>query len=126
MPTDYSDTIQGAYDSIAEDGGTITFKQPPTNTTPADPDAPWEGNAADPADFLHIAVLLPLGPQKQNAESNHRVLIPAYKLPFEVQMNQEFADDSNRTYAITAVTIIAPDPSQVILFDCECALWPAR
>jgi hypothetical protein len=122
---DYSDKIQGAYDKIAAKGGVITFKQPPTNTEPADPDAPWEGNADDPADFNHVGALLPLGPQVLNAESNHRILIPAKGLPFVPTMEQRFTDANGVVYAIKAITRLAPDPTQIILFDCECAIWPA-
>lgn len=122
---DYSDTAQGAFDSIKAAGGVITFKRPPTDSVPADPDAPWEGNADDPLDFAHVAVLLPLGAVRNNAESNHRVLIPALGLPFEIQMQQEFTDAKGIVYSITAVSTLAPDPAQIILFDCECAKWPA-
>jgi hypothetical protein len=121
---DYSEQMQSAYESIADKGGAIIFKQPAQDTTPADPDAPWEGNAEDPADFTHVAVLLPLSAQPQNAESNHRILIPALKLPFTPQMGQAFEDDKGTTYSLTAITRLAPDPAQVILFDCECAVWP--
>lgn len=120
----YRDAMQSAYDSIADKGGTITFQQPPTDTTPADPDAPWEGNDAEPQDFAHVGVLLPLGAQRLNADSNHRILIPALGLPFTPQMQQAFTDDKGGKYSITAITRLAPDPSQVILFDCECAVWP--
>jgi hypothetical protein len=123
---DYSEQQQSAYDNIAEAGGTIVFKRPPTNTAPADPDAPWEGNAEDPEDFTHVGVLLPLSDKQQNPISNHRILIPAKGLPFEIQMEQQFTDSAERTYAITAISLLAPDPTQLILFDCECALWPER
>lgn len=122
---DYTPQIQKAFATIANKGGVVTFKQPPTDSVPADPEAPWEGNSVDPEDFPHVAVLLPLAAQPMNAASNHRVLIPAYNLPFEIQLDQRFVDDSGRNFSITAVTMLAPDPAQVILFDCECALWPA-
>lgn len=122
---DYTDDIKGAYADIAEAGGVITFKQPPADSVPADPEAPWEGSSVDPEDFPHVAVLLPLAAQPMNAQSNHRVLIPAFNLPFEIQLDQRFVDDAGRDFSITAVSMLAPDPSQVILFDCECALWPA-
>lgn len=123
---DYRDAMQSAYDSIADKGGTITFQQPPTNTAPADPDAPWEGNAENPTDFDHVGVLLPLAADKRtSAESNHRILIPALKLPFTPQVQQAFTDDKGQMYSITAISRLAPDPSQVIMFDCECAVWAA-
>ena len=122
--TDYSDAIKSAYDGIAEKGGVITFLRPPANTVPADPTLPWEGNDSDPEPFEHVGVLLPLGAQPLNAESNHRILIPAYRLPFTPQMQQAFTDDKGGTYSLTSITRLAPDPAQVIMFDCECAAWP--
>lgn len=121
---DYSDKLQSAYDKIAAKGGKITFKQIIADSEPADPDAPWEGNDTDPADVDHVAVLLPLGPQVQNAESNQRVLIPAKGLPFTPTMEQRFTDANGVVYSLTAISRLAPDPAQVIMFDCECAVWP--
>lgn len=122
---DYSRQRDNAYDSIARKGGKITFTQSPATDTPADPDAPWEGNDDAGAPFDHVAVLLPLDANKRsNIESNHRVLIPAKGLPFEVRAGTEFTDGAGRLFAITAVGELAPDPAQLILYDCECALWP--
>lgn len=121
---DYTDKINGAYDKIAAKGGVITFKQYPTEGEPADPAAPWEGNADDPTDFDHVGVLLPLGQQVLNAESNHRILIPAKGLPFVPTMEQRFTDATGTVYSIKAITRLAPDPTQIIMFDCECAVWP--
>ncbi len=121
---DYSAQLKGAYDKIAAKGGTIVFETPPTDTAPADPDAPWEGNSEDPQPFNHVAVLLPLGAQKNNAESNQRVLIPAFDLPFTPTMDMRFTDSNGVAYSLTAITRLAPDPAQVIMFDCECAVWP--
>lgn len=121
---DYSDKIKSAYDKIAAKGGTIVFEQPPTNTEPADPEAPWEGNSEDPQPFPHVGVLLPLGAQPMNAESNQRILIPAFDLPFTPTLETRFTDSNGTVYGLTAISRLAPDPVQIIMFDCECAIWP--
>ena len=123
---DYSDKIDKAYASIKAKGGTIVFEEPPTDTEPADPTYPWEGNDEAPTPFDHVALLLPLdkGPAKA-PESNQRVLIPAKFLPFTLKNGIEFIDTTGAKYSLTDVTVLAPDPAQMILFVCECTLWPA-
>lgn len=121
---DYSEQRKSAYDAIADKGGTIVFETPPTNTVPADPDAPWEGNSEDPQPFPHVGVLLPLPAQPLNAESSQRILIPAFDLPFIPTIETRFTDTAGTVYGITAISRLAPDPAQIIMFDCECAVWP--
>lgn len=122
---DYSRQINNALALIAAKGGVIVFDRAPEDSIPADPEAPWEGNSEPGEPHNHVGVLLPLAAdERTTAESNHRVLIPAKGLPFEIFKDMEFTDAVGRKFAITAVTELAPDPAQVILYDCECALWP--
>lgn len=122
---DYSRQQQNAYDAVARKGGKIVFTKAPSSDVPADPEAPWEGNDDVGEPFEHVAILLPLDANKRTSvESNHRVIIPAKGLPFEVRTGLEFTDAVGRLFAITALGELAPDPAQLILYDCECALWP--
>lgn len=122
---DYTRQRDNAYASIARKGAKITFDKPPTDDAPADPEAPWEGNDTPGEPFEHIAVILPLAVDKRTVEqSNHRALIPAKGLPFELRVDVEFKDAIGRLFSITALGELAPDPTQLILYDVECALWP--
>lgn len=125
---DYSEEQQSVFDDISAAGGVITFVRPPAEGTsqPSDPDAPWEGNDDDPENVDHVALILPLkAADKNDPDANHKALIPGKGLAFSVLRDQEFTDEAGNKYVVKFITRLAPNPLQIILYNCEVALWPA-
>lgn len=131
MPTDWTPQIDSTYNALSAKGAAIRIFKNESGTANADENLPWEGSATKPPHFDTYGVFLPFGGDLAASirPNVQKVLIPAKGMDFELTGDMTIQlitdDDTGTVYKLSYPSVLAPDPSQPIMYTVQAELWPS-
>lgn len=131
MPREWTEQQDSAYNSIMDNGVAVRIFLNEKDNPSTNPNRPWEGSKAEPKTFDTYGVFLPFGGDLTASSRPNvaKVLLPAKGMDFEPtgDMHMQIIQDDGKgiKYKISFPTVLAPDPTQPIMYTVQAELWPS-